>query len=339
MGAYHAALFHLATHAFFKCLLFLGAGAVIHEMQHLKEQHQLDIDPQDIRNMGGLGRRMPLTFVAITVASLALAGFPLTAGFLSKDALLVHALEWGAIQQGWTRVLPYLLFIASGFTAFYIGRLLFKVFVAPATAIQPSHAHEAGRWMLVPMVFLAACSLFPLFSIHPLDIGHVWLTQQMRPQTLLPAIPAAHLLVPAGATILTVLMTVLTWQWYVKGSYPLHKRGLLYNLSLNQGYIDRFYHIILVTPILRLSRILRGFDRYVVDAVIDGFGRMGRMLAAFAAWLDQYIVDGLVRSVGKAAYGLGNVLRRSQTGRVQYYLFTMFFVVLMILLYQMIIQA
>src|SRR5690606_20657936 len=99
MGVYHAALFHLSTHAFFKCLLFLGAGAVIHEMQHLKEKHQLDIDPQDIRNMGGLGRSMPLTFTVMAVASLALAGFPLTAGFLSKDALLVYALEWGAVQQ------------------------------------------------------------------------------------------------------------------------------------------------------------------------------------------------------------------------------------------------
>src|SRR5690606_1882615 len=141
-------------------------------------------------------------------------------------------------------------------------------------------AHEAGRWMLVPMVFLAACSLFPLFSIHPLDISHVWLMQQMQPQTLPPAIPAAHLLVPGFATLLSVFMAILAWRWYVKGTYPLFSQGLLYNFSLKQGYIDQFYHVVIVSPLLRLSRLLKEFDRYVVDAAVNGFGRLGRLLAA-----------------------------------------------------------
>lgn len=339
IGAYHAALFHLATHAFFKCLLFLAAGAVIHEMQHLKVKYKLDIDPQDIRNMGGLGRRMPLTFAVMGVAALALAGFPLTAGFLSKDALLVHTLEWGAVQQGWLKVLPYPLFIASGFTAFYIARLIFKVFVVPAATIQAAQSHETNKWMLAPMVFLTVCSLFPLFSIHPLDMNHVWIMRQIQPPTLPASIPVTHTLVPVIATLLSVSMSILAWRWYVKGTYPLRTQGLLYNLSLRQGYMDRFYDIVLVSPILRLSRVLKGIDHHVVDGAINGFGRLGRMLAALAAWLDHQVVDGFVRSVGKTAYGLGNVLRRTQTGRVQYYLFTMFFVVLMVLLYQMIIQA
>lgn len=339
MGAYHAALFHLATHAFFKCLLFLAAGAIIHEMQHLNEKYQQDIDPQDIRHMGGLRRQMPTTFAVMVIAGLALAGFPLTGGFLSKDTLLVHALEWGAIQQGGLQLLPYFLFIASGFTAFYIARLVFKVFVAPTPRPQLAQAREANRWMQAPMIFLAVCSLFPLFSIHPIDAGQVWITGQLLPATLSPGITAAHTLVPVAATVVALLMIALAWWWYAKGAYPLRTQGLLYRLSLRQGYIDKVYATTVVSPILRLSQLLRNVDRYVVDGAVDGIGSLGRTLARLAGWLDQYVIDGLVRLIGKVAYGLGNVLRRTQTGRVQYYLFTMFFVVLMVLLYQMIIQA
>lgn len=339
IGAYHVALFHLVTHAFFKCLLFLSAGAVIHEMQHLKEKNQLDIDPQDIRHMGGLRKHMPVTFTVMAIASLALAGLPPTAGYLSKDALLVHAFEWAAIRRGAAGAVPYLLLVTSALTAFYIARLVFKVFVAPATLIPAAPAHEAGKWMLVPMVFLAACSLFPLFSVHPFDVGHVWITQGMLPLALWPAASLYHTLVPVFATLLSLLMLGVAWRWYVNGTYPLKGGGWLHRLSLHQGYVDRFYQAAIVSPILSLSRILMAVDRQVVDGAVDGFGRVGGLLANLAAWLDRYIVDGLVRLIGKIAYWLGNVVRRTQTGRVQYYLFTMFFIVLMVLLYQMIIHA
>src|SRR5690606_5072392 len=97
------------------------------------------------------------------------------------------------------QLLPYFLFIASGFTAFYIARLVFKVFVAPTTRPQLAQAHEASRWMRVPMIFLAVCSLFPLFSIHPIDAGQVWITGQLLPATLSPGISALHTLVPVAA--------------------------------------------------------------------------------------------------------------------------------------------
>lgn len=96
IGTWDAALFHLATHAFFKCLLFLCAGAVIHEMVHLKEHSQFHFDPQDLRNMGGLRKYMPKTFILMVIASLALAGFPFTSGYLSKDSIIISAFEWAA---------------------------------------------------------------------------------------------------------------------------------------------------------------------------------------------------------------------------------------------------
>ncbi len=342
IGTYHLALFHLVTHAFFKCLLFLGAGAIIHALQDLNEKHQLGIDPQDIRHMGALGKHMPITFATMLVASLALAGFPLTAGYLSKDALLVHAFEWGALQQGMATAIPYALAIVSVMTSFYIFRLLFKVFFAPSTHIgvlPDKTIHEATWWMLAPMIFLSACSLFPLFTVNPLNDGQVWLLQGIIHTHDLPPIRWLHVAIPIATTLITALMAVITWHWYTNEKYPLKLGGMFYRLSFHQGYIDALYHAAIVTPILKLSHLLRWIDVKIVDGAVNGFARLGQVSAAFAGWIDRYVVDGAVRLTGKVAWGLGNVARRSQTGRIQYYLLLMFCFILVALLYYMIIQA
>ncbi|MGV3508667.1 MAG: NADH-quinone oxidoreductase subunit L, partial [Sphingobacteriaceae bacterium] len=128
VGAYASGIFHLVTHAFFKCLLFLAAGAVIHEMVHVKERYALDFDHQDILNMGGLRKKMPVTFITMLLASLALVGIPLTSGYLSKDAILIQSFEWSDLQNNWAKLIPYSALLTSWLTAFYISRLIFKVF-------------------------------------------------------------------------------------------------------------------------------------------------------------------------------------------------------------------
>ncbi len=341
IGMYQLALFHLVTHAFFKCLLFLGAGAVIHELQHLNDKHQLGIDPQDIRHMGGLRKYMPITFVTMLIASLALAGFPLTAGYLSKDALLIHAFEWAALQNGASVAIPYVLAVASFFTSFYILRLLAKVFLgSPAVGVMTSaRPHEASAWMLVPMLVLAACSLFPLFTTSPLNYGQVWLLQKILPMAALPPLPLLHVLVPLLTTMATVAMTLLVWQWYVKQKYPLKAGGLFFRLSQQQGYVDVFYDRIVAAAVLRCSNVLFWVDKHIIDGAVNGLAALGRILAAIAGWVDQRLVDGFVKLVGKLAWGLGNVLRRSQTGRLQDYMASVFFIILVILLYHLIVQA
>lgn len=344
IGMYPMALFHLATHAFFKCLLFLCAGAVIHEMQHISKAHRLDIDPQDIRNMGGLRAHMPVTFATMLVASLALTGFPFTAGYLSKDALLVHAFEWAALQHGIAKAIPYVLVAVSVLTSFYIFRLLTKVFLGPFAKTLPSGGatgmHEASKWMLVPMLFLAVCSLFPLFTLHPLNDGQVWILQGMLPEAPAPPpLRALHLFIPAFSTLATCAVALLTWRWYVKGKYPLKTDGFLYRLSAHQGYLDVLYDRMIIRPVLKLSGALLWADRHIVDGIINGFAALGRYMATAAAWIDQRVVDGVVRLVGKVAWGLGNALRRSQTGRIQHYLASLFFIILVILLYHMLVQT
>ncbi len=342
IGMYPIALFHLATHAFFKCLLFLCAGAIIHKMQHLSDKHRLGIDPQDIRHMGGLRRYMPITFGTMLIASLALVGFPFTSGYLSKDALLVHAFEWAAGQRGAAHIIPYILAFVSVLTSFYIFRLLAKVFfgatATPALASGQAKLHDPGAWMTGPMLLLAACSLFPLFSFHPLSEAHVWLLQGISVPKPWAPLPALHLAIPVGSALATLAVALVAWRWYVKAAYPLKTDGLLYRLSFHQGYLDSLYDRVVVGAVLWFARALRWLDTHVVDGLVHGFTALGRRLATVAGWVDQRIIDGLVRFVGKLAWASGNVLRRTQAGRLQGYFSSLFFIILVILLYHMIVQ-
>ncbi|MGE8424524.1 MAG: NADH-quinone oxidoreductase subunit L, partial [Sphingobacterium siyangense] len=205
IGTWDAALFHLTTHAFFKCLLFLSAGAVIHEMAHLKEHSHLDFDPQDLRNMGGLRQYMPKTFVLMSIASLALAGFPLTSGYLSKDSIVISSFEWAISKGNLYLIIPISLILVSILTAFYIGRLLFKAFFGEFRLLKQLQGklhdqplHEAPKTMLIPMFVLGLFCLFPLFSFNPFSYHDSWLMDGLLldEYTFAPS-HSAHLIIPA----------------------------------------------------------------------------------------------------------------------------------------------
>ncbi len=193
VGAYSAALFHLLTHAFFKACLFLGSGAIIHAMHH----------EQDMRWMGGLRKNMPWTFATFSIATLALAGLPLTSGFMSKDAILAAALGFANVEGGGVfYLIPVLGFASALMTAFYMGRQVWLVFfgesrthLKPAEAHHDEHGHddahghddhghddhgahhgvhEVGWIMRAPLVVLATLSVFIVFSPDPLDGAKGW---------------------------------------------------------------------------------------------------------------------------------------------------------------------
>ena len=190
VGAYSAALFHLVTHAFFKACLFLGSGAIIHAMHH----------EQDMRWMGGLRKHMPWTFATFTLATLALAGLPLTSGFLSKDAILAGAIGFAKVEGGGIfYLIPVLGFFSAMLTAFYMGRQIWLVFfgesrthLKPADNHHPAHhahdshaahaddhhtahgVHEVSWNMRAPLVILAALSVFAVYSPDPLDGAKGW---------------------------------------------------------------------------------------------------------------------------------------------------------------------
>ncbi|PRD54433.1 NADH-quinone oxidoreductase subunit L [Sphingobacterium gobiense] len=323
IGAWDAAMFHLTTHAFFKCLLFLCAGALIHEMTHWKAKAQLDFDPKDLRHMGGLRRFMPKTFICMVIASLSLAGFPSTSGYLSKDSIVITAYEWASHLGGAYVLIPILLIIISILTAFYIGRLILKVFFGSfkyRSHIKTIKFHEAPKAMLIPMVFLAAASLFPLFGLSLADYHSSWIMQTLDANTIYPTQAQAHLFIPALLTGGAILGWLVGWSWYVKKKYPLSENNRLVHFANKQGYLNEFNESIFVKGTLELSRILYIFDQYMVDGITKFFSWFVRGLSAAVYWFDKYIVDGLVNSFAQATYYIGHLVRHVQNGQLQGYL-------------------
>lgn len=334
VGAWDAAMFHLVTHAFFKCLLFLGAGAVIHEMAHLKHDHHLDFDPQNINNMGGLRKQMPKTFVLMAIASLALAGFPLTSGFLSKDAILISSYEWAISKGGASILIPMLLTIVSVLTAFYIGRLIFKVFFgAFKLPLSPSNIQDANKTMLLPMAFLGVCSLFFVFSFNPISYHDANVFQGFYVDYGFEEVHSLHLLIPIGLTLASCFMWIIAWRWYVKGSYPLNAASKGITFSLNQAYLNQFYTRTFVAGTVSLSKGLYWFDRNIIDGIVNQLGTLAKGISRVAAWIDKYIVDGLINTLGGTTYYFGHLLRWVQDGRLQNYLGFTFTVLLIGIIY------
>jgi NADH-quinone oxidoreductase subunit L len=270
VGAYSVGMFHLFTHAFFKALLFLGSGSVIHAMHH----------EQDIRHMGGLKDRIPLTYWAMVIGTLALTGFPLTAGYFSKDAI-IEAAYAGANPMA---IYGFLCTVAAaGLTSFYSWRLIFKTFHGtPHDHHHYEAAHESPAVMLVPLAVLAAGSLLAGYPFKELFAGP-GVEEFFRQSIKLSE--SNHVLedmehLPFGIGILPTLMMVIgfavAWQFYIRRpEQPVElarQHETLYKFLLNKWYFDEIYDFLLVRPTFRLGRLLwKGGDGWL----IDGFGPDG----------------------------------------------------------------
>lgn len=270
LSAYSAAIFHLFTHAFFKALLFLGAGSVIHAMSN----------EQDMRKMGGLWRKIPLTYSLMWIGSLALAGAPLFAGFYSKDVILEVA--WGA-HSGVGDYAFLFGILAAGLTAFYSWRLLFMTFHGPsrAAAAVQSHVHESPKIMTVPLIILAVGAVFAgMFTVgifvgeETLFWGESLLVLQYHH-----ALEAAHhapFWVKASPTAVALIGVLIAWWLYIRK--PDLPAGIaaanqdLYRFLLNKWYFDELYDVVFVRPARAIGT---AFWRTGDGRVIDGFGPNG----------------------------------------------------------------
>ena len=267
-GAYSVGMFHLFTHAFFKALLFLGSGSVIYAMHH----------EQDIRNMGGLWRKIPYTYAVMLIGTLALTGFPLTAGYFSKDAI---------IESAYVAHNPFAFYgfamtvIAAGLTSFYSWRLIFKTFHGePHDQHHYEAAHEAPMWMLVPIGILAAGSILAGFPFKEVFAGHgveefFRESLKMHPHIIdeMHHIPQAIALLP---TVMMVLGFLVSWLFYIRRPYlPVelaNQHQMLYQFLLNKWYFDELYDLIFVRPMKWIGYTLwKKGDGFV----IDGFGPDG----------------------------------------------------------------
>ncbi|MFD2873942.1 NADH-quinone oxidoreductase subunit L [Mucilaginibacter ximonensis] len=338
IGAYASSLFHLVTHAFFKCALFLVTGVVIHEMQHIKQDNNLDIDPQNILYMGGLRKKLPVTFLVAAVAGLALIGLPLTSGFLSKDGILVQAVDWSDSKGPLFRLIPIGAIVATWLTGFYVARLIAKVFFGHFR-LEQFHPHVQyhigdGNWQYrVPLIFLGLASLFPLFSLNPFIYEHAWIFAGFG-SIHLERVNIYHTIIPVGVNILSLF--VIYWSWSVysgRKQMPFKQTGFLFHLSYREWYIDKFYNRVVVNLVLSLSKAMAWVDRTVIDGFIDGLSNVTVSLAKVTAWFDYHIVDGISRVLTIFVQITGNFIRRFQGGKVQYYLFSMLVLVLALIIY------
>lgn len=287
VSAYSAAIFHLATHAFFKALLFLGAGSVIHAMHH----------EQDIQKMGGIWKKIPITYAMMWIGSLALAGFPPFAGFYSKDVIL-EAAFMSASPYG---KLAYGMGITAAFlTAFYSWRLLFLTFHGKTRADHHTfdHAHESPLSMLIPLFVLAIGSIaagylgakvLGMVSAEGNFFEHVIYVGESKLE-LLEEIHHAPTLVKTSPLIVGVLAIALAYLFYlVKTDLP-HKLANrlkpLYKLSLNKWYFDEIYEAALVKPTKKLGDFLwRVVDVKGVDGIPNGAVSFCRKAAAYVSKL------------------------------------------------------
>ncbi|MBB5395587.1 NADH-quinone oxidoreductase subunit L [Mucilaginibacter sp. AK015] len=342
VGAYSSSLFHLATHAFFKCLLFLVAGVVIHQVKHIKDDNNLDIDPQNILHMGGLRKKLPLTFIAALIGGLALVGLPLTSGYLSKDGILIQAFDWSDNRSGILKLVPYTALFTSWLTAFYVARLIVKVFFGEfrLQKMNPHiHIHMGdGNWQYkLPLIFLAICCLFPVFSYSPVFYEDAWLYKGFLQANFLARENMYHYIIPVLVNILSVVVIYAAYAIYVKrNTWSFPQTGLLFRISFNEWYIDVFYNRVIVRFVMWLSKASYWFDRKVVDGLVALLEKAGIALAAIAAWLDRYIVDGILHLIADIVHAIGGFARRFQSGKIQYYLYSMLLVLITVFILKLI---
>ena len=353
-GVYTAAFFHLLTHAMFKANLFYGSGSVIHAMHHaLHEKHDHETDPQDMRNMGGFNKKMPVTYWSMLLSTMAIAGVPFFSGFLSKDAVLAGTLSFAQHHPAHF-LLPVFGFGAAAITAFYMFRMMFMTFHGKAKRPELlKDIHESPKEMTGPLVLLGTLSLFIWYTlpyINPMST-HGWFTDLVvTSDSFVPgsisadeieagAHHAHHLAMylSVGVAALGISLAVLMYLYNVISPKTWKNRfGFLYDWSLNKYYFDENYSKYLYQPTLRLANKISWIDWELYDKYfINGFGRFTDWLSKISGKIDYNVIDQiLVDGTGKISGLLGLILKRIQTGRIQNYLLYVTTVVIVLMIIQ-----
>jgi len=312
IGAYSAAVFHVITHAFFKALLFLSAGSVIHALS----------GEQDIRKMGGLSQKIPWTHRLFLIGTIAIAGLPPLAGFWSKDEIMGHAFVHD----------HYLLYgiaaVGAFLTSFYMFRLTYLTFYGASRMDHHTeeHVHESPMVMVGPLMVLGILSV-----VGGIGLGfppeHGWLHQFLAPVIG----PLGEHEASIGLMVLLMgvatVIALLGWglAHYLYSVSPSTAEGWstkfsgAYKTLLNKYYIDELYDFIVVEPLKRLGEFLDWFDRTVVDGVVRGVGQMADWGSAGSTWVEKYIVYAGLNIIGYGNHLVAREGRKVQSGMVHHY--------------------
>ncbi|MFW6042130.1 MAG: NADH-quinone oxidoreductase subunit L [Chloroflexota bacterium] len=350
IGAYVAAAFHLITHAFFKALLFLGSGSIIHGMEHgANEVHDHHTDPQDMMNMGGLRHKMPVTFWTFVIGGFALSGFPfITAGFWSKDEILAEAFTLGTHGDAFALLVFIVLAVAAFLTAFYTMRQISLTFLGEPRTPLAEHAHESDNFMLAPLLglsffavafgwlgipdnFLGTDGIFynyfhhfvgatieeTLHGLNELGIAvHELETIPFSPIPLL--------------TSLVVALGGLALGWWVYGREPLEEEqpdplvrplGPLHTFLANKWYWDELYDMMLVQPVEWFSAtvVYQWVDKGLIDGTLHLIARTVYRVGQFMKRFEEVVISEGVDRVKDGFLDLSREFRTIQTGKLQEY--------------------
>ncbi|RMH42867.1 MAG: NADH-quinone oxidoreductase subunit L [Deltaproteobacteria bacterium] len=355
VGAWWVGVFHLLTHACFKACLFLGSGSVIHGMHFLEHHGHGDgdhddgptphsalrnapdpHDPQDMRNMGGLASVMPKTRLTYLIACISIAGFPIAAGFYSKDEIL-----WKAMSNGATLVPGWLIwaigFLAAGCTAFYMFRSYYMTFHRrePTEDIR-KHCHESPLnmtgvlWVLAVLaVVTGALGLPHYLGFHP--IFEAWLEPVMangpfrEAEGVFSSHALEYALVFASIAIATAGFLLARYFYFDERRTAARMAALkarydrVHELLYNKYWVDELYQATFVRGFKATARWLAWFDAHIIDWAVNFVGAVGRAAAWLGGFIDRMFVDGAVNGVAHGLLALGRQARRIQTGRINNY--------------------
>jgi NADH-quinone oxidoreductase subunit L len=335
VGGWVAGLFHLVTHAFFKSLLFLCSGSVIHACH-----------TNDMRKMGGLAKVMPWTAGTMLIGCLAIigAGIPFViglSGYYSKDSILAQALSFAQANPRHA-VLFYAVAGGAALTAFYMFRLWFMTFAGqPRDHHVHEHAHESPAVMVAPLVVLAVLAVAAGWTVGNFGIAN--LLEQARPtgtvegvvggsvfgQSL--TIPAEHLSheeaihrtatwTAFGTALTGVLVAAVMYLWRLLSPELVATIFRpVYAFLAGRWYFDELYRAVFVLPALGIAQLASGTDKGIIDRFINGLAGAARGIAGIDAWIDRTLVDGLVNGTADLAWNAGLALKRLQTGRLRQY--------------------
>jgi NADH-quinone oxidoreductase subunit L len=327
VGAFTAGIFHLMTHAFFKGLLFLAAGSLIHAMS----------GEQDMRKMGALAKKIPVTYWTMLIATLAIAGIFPFAGFVSKDLILGKAYEKDL-------TLWIVGYFTAGMTAFYMFRLIFMTFHGESRVDHEveHHIHESPRSMLVPLVILAGLSIAGGWISWPEILGgsshfvHFLSSVVAEPHEA--RVEAAKGVSSRMGEIYLMLLSeslvvagiLFAWYIYIKRRDLPNKIASsvsgLYNLLLHKYYVDEIYDAAFVNRAKELGTSLGSFDAKIIDGLgVNGAGWLTRVISRISMWWDTWIVDGSVRLGSWIVYFASMPVRMIQNGELQEYMLVIVF--------------
>jgi NADH-quinone oxidoreductase subunit L len=324
-GAYVAAAFHLVTHAFFKALLFLGSGSVIHGMEHgVLHTGKHGVDPQNMFNMGGLRNKMPITFWTFLIGGFALSGFPiLTAGFWSKDEIL-------ASTFGSHMTVFVTLAIAAFLTAFYTMRQITLTFLGQPRTAEAEHAQETKWTMTAPLVvlsFFAIAAGWVGIPEHFPGLGGLipnWFHEFVG--STLAELPEAEPFswVPLGVSLLVALGGLTIGWLYYRNVHTAEEDALQIPVLKNKWYVDEIYNALFIRPAIWLADVFvsQWMDKGVIDGILHSFGRVTAGVGSgLRNWIDKPVINAFMGDgTGNVVKWTGRNLRPVQSGRVQQYM-------------------